>query len=136
MPDTLKCALLVSLLALAAPAFGGDFEGPKFDPTDFLKEQEFEAAKRRAAEAIETLNVVIGDRTYVKLTSEAGSIFIPKGDALKAEDLNLALCGSSFKSVDLHSALEFAPELRLTQIVRRSTRLILDAIRSKCENKL
>ncbi len=136
MSDTVKSALLVCLLTLAAPAFGGEIEGPIFDPTDFLKEQEFEAAKRRAAEAIETSNVVIGDRTYVRLTSEAGSIFIPKGDALKAEDLNLAFCGSTFKPVDLNSALEFTPELRLTEIVRRSTRLILNAIRSKCENKL
>lgn len=136
MRDALKTALLLALLALAQPAFAGGARVVSFDPTDFLKEQEFEAAKRRAEEAIETVNVVIGGRTYVKLTSQAGSIYLPKKSDLLVEDLDLALCDASFKPTDLGSALKSAAELRLTETVRRSTRLILDAIRDKCKNKL
>lgn len=136
MRRRLKNALIVSFVTLAPPAFAGDGEAPRFDPTEFLKAQEFEAAKRRAAEAIETTNVVIGGRTYVKLTSEAGSIYLPKGPELRVEDLDLALCDSSFKTLDLSQAMQSAAELRLTETVRRSARAILDVIRSKCENRL
>lgn len=136
MRNALKTGLALILLSLAQPAFGDEAQGLGFDPTDFLKEQEFEAAKRRAEEAIETANVVIGGRTYLKLTSQAGSIYLPKKADLQVEDLNLALCDSSFKPTDLGSALQSAAELRLTETVRRSTRVILDAIRDKCKNKL
>jgi hypothetical protein len=80
--------------------------------------------------------VVIGGRLYVKLQSQGGTIYLPKHDGLEVEDLKQALCDSSFKPTDLSMALASAAELRLTEAVRRSTDVILDAIRSKCENKL
>lgn len=127
--------VILCFLSLASQAFGGDGGNSRFDPTDYLKELEFEAAKRRAAEAIEATNVVIAGMPYVKFEAEAGAIYVPKRQQLRAEDLDTALCATSFKETDLGAAAISVAELSLTDTVRQSARLIIDVIRRRCETK-
>jgi hypothetical protein len=132
----LELALFLGLLALAMPAFGADRTNVSFDPTDFLKEQEFKAAERRAAEAIETTTVIIGNQIYLRLSGKDGTIYVPKHETLEVEDLKLARCDSSFRPSDLALALHSASERRILEAVSRTKDVILDAIRSRCTNRI
>ena len=104
-----------------------------YDPSDYLKLQEFEEAKKQAAETIHPTNVVIGGIPYIKLESNTGAIYVPKLIDLKPEDLDRALCGNSFKDTDLNSAAVTAAELNLTEKSQLYAKLIVDTIHTKCD---
>ncbi len=136
MRNASKSVLVLLLVTLAAPAFADVAKAPTFDPTDFLKEQEFKAAERRAAEAVEASTVVIGNQVYLRLQSQAGTIYVPKHETLEVEDLKLALCDSSFRPTDLALAVQSVSERRIVEAVFRTKDVILDAIRSRCTNRI
>lgn len=136
MAKRLESMLVACLASLAAPAFGGDEPARAFDPTDFLKEQEFKAAERRAAEAIESANVVIAGREYLRLTSIDGTIYVPAHETLETSDLDLALCDSAFRPTELSLAIKSAAQRRIVQAVSHSAAFVLDAIRDKCRKKI
>lgn len=132
MIEFFKIVLAAWVFLAAMTAFSQPVPAKGFDPTDYLKEQEFEAGKRRALESVEASNVVIAGQLYVRLATQQGAIYLPRHKDALPIDLNRGLCGESFKQADLKLATFSAPELSLKEAVDATARLIGAVIEEKC----
>ena len=123
--------LVIRIAALSGAAFGGD--PANFDPTGYIQNQEFEESRAQAEQQVTPTNVTVNGTPYIKFESASGAILLPKVTDLREEDLDRALCSSSFKESELQSASVAATELNLTRQTRLYAQLIVDRIQRTCD---